>query len=203
MNYTEHSSILGAPAITPVRVAEHILARPHGEYTAHDVRSIVREYALQAGAVGLDPCLAIAQMLHETGNLTSFWAARPQRNPAGIGVNGEKRAKAPASRDGWAFNTQRRVWERGVSFASWDKDAIPAHLGRLLAYALPKGAESDVQAEAIERALQYRSLPLAMRGSAPTLRQLGRAHNPTGQGWASPGTVYGARIAALANHIAT
>lgn len=44
-------------------------------------------------------------------------------------------------------------------------------------------------------------LPDALRGSAPTLRQLGRAHNPTGQGWASPGTDYGAKIAAIARRI--
>jgi hypothetical protein len=162
----------------------------------------VWEYALQAGAVGLDPYLAIAQMIHETGNLTSFWAARPQRNPAGIGVNGQKQSEPPADRANWAFNTQRSQWERGVSFASWQNDAIPAHVGRLLAYFLPKGAENDIQRAVIERGLRYRALPDTMRGSASILRQLGKAHNPTGQGWASPGSDYGAKIAAVANRIA-
>jgi hypothetical protein len=161
----------------------------------------VRAYFAQCLPLGLDPVLAVAQMLHETGNLTSFWAARPQRNPAGIGVNGEKQAAEPADRAGWAYNTQRRQWERGVSFTSWVNDATPAHLGRLLAYALPVDVETRAQAAAIQRALTYRPLPPMMRGSAPTLKQLGRAHNPTGQGWASPGTDYGARIAAVANRI--
>jgi hypothetical protein len=57
------------------------------------------------------------------------------------------------------------------------------------------------QLSLIARALGYRALPTAMRGSAPTLKQLGKVHNPTGQGWASPGTDYGRRIATIATQI--
>ncbi|MEN9937652.1 MAG: hypothetical protein RLZZ387_4231 [Chloroflexota bacterium] len=209
--FTEESSIFGGgqgfaldqPASTSQeQVCAYILRRPHGEYTEDDIRTvIVPAYFSQCEAVGIQPVLAIAQMIHETGNLTSFWAARPQRNPAGIGVNGQKQPTEPADKTNWAFNTQRGQWEYGVSFASWQNDAIPAHIGRLLAYFLPKGAESDVQRTAIERGLRYRALQDKMRGSARTLRQIGRAHNPTGQGWASPGTDYGARIAATASRI--
>jgi hypothetical protein len=213
--FSEESSIFGSEpaeltfvvgpsdAVGQEQVCAFILARDHGAYSEHDIRNvIVPAYYAACTPVGIDPVLAIAQMIHETGNLTSFWAARPQRNPAGIGVNGQKQATEPADRANWAFNTQRGQWERGVSFASWDKDAIPAHVGRLLAYFLPKGAENDVQRAAIERGLRYRPLPDVMRGSARTLRQLGKAHNPAGQGWASPGTDYGAKIAAIANRIA-
>jgi hypothetical protein len=200
--YTAESSIFNPTSADQARVCVYILARDHGEYTEHDLRSaIVPAYYAACEPVGVDPVLAIAQMIHETGNLTSFWAARPQRNPAGIGVNGQKRPDEPADRTNWAFNTQRGQWEFGVSFATWQNDAIPAHIGRLLAYFLPRGAESDAQRALIERGLRYRPLPDRMRGSATVLRQLGKAHNPTGQGWASPGTDYGARIAATANRI--
>jgi hypothetical protein len=202
--YTDQSPLLGAPAtIVPTRIAGAICARPHGAYTDHDVTTIVWAYVNQAAVLGLDPVLAIAQMIHETGNLASFWAARPQRNPAGIGVNGDAMRFTDANPNPreWAYNTERQQWERGVSFATWVQDAIPAHLGRLLAYALPLDQGTGVQRQAIARALTYRPLPDRMRGSAPRLRQLGRVHNPTGQGWASPGLAYGARIAAVANHL--
>lgn len=213
--FTEDSSIFSAAALTIApgfavaqasagqeQVCAAILAREHGAYTEQDIRGvIVPAYYATCEPVGVDPLLPIAQMIHETGNLTSFWSARPQRNPAGIGVNGKKQAEAPADRTNWAFNTQRGQWEQGVSFATWQDDAIPAHVGRLLAYFLAPGAESDAQRALIERALRYRTLPPHMRGSAHSLRQLGKAHNPTGQGWASPGTDYGARVAATANRI--
>ena len=35
----------------------------------------------------------------------------------------------------------------------------------------------------------------------PTLRLLGAEHNPTGTGWAAPGTHYGQRIAEIARAI--
>jgi hypothetical protein len=197
------SFVVGGGGVSQAQVCAYILGRAHGEYTEEDIRNaIVPAYYAACEPVGIDPVIPIAQMIHETGNLTSFWAARPQRNPAGIGVNGQKQSEPPADRANWAFNTQRGQWERGVSFASWQNDAIPAHVGRLLAYFLPKGAENDIQRAVIERGLRYRALPDTMRGSASILRQLGKAHNPTGQGWSSPGSDYGARIAAVANRIA-
>lgn len=217
--FTEFSPILGPPSASFDQVVAYILARSHGEYSDHAIRNIIAPTYYQiCFDVHVDPTLAVAQMIHETGNLTSFWASRPQRNPAGIGVNGLKRAAEAAgewappdpgnpqrrvqtTQGEWAFNTQRQQWEVGLSFASWQDDSIPAQVGRLLAYALPRGAENAAQRTLIERALRYRMLPNQMRGSAPLLRALGRAHNPTGQGWASPGTDYGARIAAIAEQI--
>lgn len=202
--FSENTPILGRPTASVAQIAAFILARPHGEYTTHDIEAvIVPVYWQLCTEVGIDPTVAVAQMIHETGNLTSFWAARPQRNPAGIGVTGQKQTTPPSDTNVWAFNPQRQQWEAGVSFATWEHDAIPAHVGRLLAYALPIGAENPVQRAAIERALRYRALPARMRGSAPILKQLGRVHNPTGQGWASPGIDYGAKIAAIATRIVT
>jgi hypothetical protein len=201
--YDENSPILGSSPVGAERVASVILSRPAGEYTEKDIRTvIVPAYFRICGEVGVNPVLAIAQMIHETGNLTSFWAARPRRNPAGIGVNGQTRPEQPPEVAGWAFDPQLNLWRFGVAFATWEGDAIPAHIGRLLAYTLPKGAETPAQAAAIARGLSYRPLPENMRGSAQVLKQLGKAHNPTGQGWAAPGTEYGRKIAEIASRMA-
>lgn len=199
---SENTPILSPASASFEQIATYILSRPCGEYTANDIRNVILPtYYQLCVEVGIDPTLAVAQMIHETGNLSSFWATRPQRNPAGIGVNGKFQADKPADSTNWAFNTQRQRWEFGLSFATWKDDSIPAHVGRLLAYVLPIGSENEAQRALIARALRYRGLPDRMRGSAPTLKPLGRAHNPTGSGWASPGTDYGAKIAAIAERI--
>jgi hypothetical protein len=200
--YTEDSPLLALPSASPEHAVAYILSRPHDNYSDDDIRTtIVPAYFALCTGVGIDPILAVAQMIHETGNLTSFWSARPQRNPAGIGVNGRKQAERPADTDGWSFNTQREMWEMGLSFPSWKDDAIPAHVGRLLAYVLLKGAENAAQQELIGRAMVYRGLPDKLRGTAPMLKALGKVHNPAGDGWASPGADYGAKIAAVARQI--
>lgn len=201
--YTADSPLLAPAAVTTEQALACIVAQPHGSYTDDDIYAIVSGYFALCAIVGVDPALAIAQVIHETGNLTSFWSARPQRNPAGIGVNGRRQPQRPVSAADWAFNTQRQSWEMGMSFASWKDDSIPAHVGRLLAYALPQGAGSPAQLALIARALAYRALPDKLRGSAPTLKPLGKAHNPIGDGWASPGADYGAKIAAVAQRIAS
>jgi len=200
---TEASPICAAPSAQPAQAVAYIQGRPHGQYTDQDIANvIVPTYFTICTSVGIDPILALAQMIHETNNLDSFWAARPQRNPAGIGVVGRRQTDRPADTASWAFNIQRQQWETGLSFASWQNDSIPAHVGRLLAYAGPSGSETPAKSELIARALTYRALPQKMRGTAPNLKQLGKAHNPAGNGWASPGTDYGAKIAAIAQKIA-
>lgn len=199
---TEDSPICAAPSAQPEQAVAYIRGRPHGEYTDQDIANvIVPTYYTVCMSVGIDPVLALAQMIHETNNLASFWAARPQRNPAGIGVVGRHQATPPANTTGWGFNSQRQQWEAGLSFASWQNDSIPAHVGRLLAYAVPSSAETPAQHDLIARALSYRPLPQKLRGTAPALKQLGKAHNPAGDGWASPGTDYGAKVAAIAQQI--
>jgi hypothetical protein len=199
---SEDSPICAAPSARPEQVVAYVCGRPHGEYTDYDVASaIIPAYFTICTSVGIDPILALAQMIHETNNLASFWAARPQRNPAGIGVVGRRQAQPPADTANWAFNTQRQQWEAGLSFNSWQNDSIPAHVGRLLAYAVSPGSETPAQRDLIARALSYRPLPQKLRGTALSLKQLGKAHNPAGDGWASPGTDYGAKIAAIAQKI--
>ena len=79
------------------------------------------------------------------------------------------------------------MWEKGLSFSSWEDEAVPAHIGRLLAYALTDEQANPAQKAMIEKALAYRPLPAHLRGVAATVVGLnGR--------WAFPGTTYGQRI---------
>ena len=171
---TPDSPLLAA-ARTPAERAEHyLLARPHGEYSDSDVRTIIGLYYTTAAAVGLDPLLAVAQMVEETGHLTSFWSQRPRRNLAGIGVTGEPGV--------------------GLSFPDL-KTAIRAHAGRLLAYSLPSGTGSQAQIELIKEALTVRPLPQQLRGAAPTLKGLAGT-------WAQD-PQYAVKLARVANEIRT
>jgi hypothetical protein len=183
-------TILAAPRATAEHCIRYLLARPHGAYSEHDITNvIVPAYFRVASSVGVDPALLVAQLIHETGGLTSWWSQRPRRNPAGIGVTGAKSAHKPAS-GAWQYDPRVNLWREGIAFADWEKDAVPAHVGRMLAYALPAGQGTDVQRALIAKALSYRPLPAAYRGAAPTLAGLvGR--------WAVPGTEYPAKIAAL------
>jgi hypothetical protein len=156
--------------------------------------------------------MAIAQAIHETSErdpatdkwrpLSSWWAQRPRRNPAGLGVTGQMRATQPVDVKAWQQDTrpQPPVWRAGLAFDSWDISSR-AHIGRLLAYSVPAGAETPAQIELINFALAFRPLPTNLRGTAPTAKMLGARFNPTGRGWATPGTNYGEKIAQVAQEI--
>jgi hypothetical protein len=148
---TPSSTILGAPRTTRQQIRVALLGRDHHDYTDRQVRKIGNLYVDVATSVGIDPLVAVAQMVLETGNLTSFWSQPPRRNPAGIGVTGEKGV--------------------GLSFKSW-RQAVRAHVGRLLAYAVPAGQETPAQRELVDMALDVRPLPDQKRGIAPTLQGL-------------------------------
>lgn len=174
----------------------HAWLTSHGTpYTAYDVGVIVAAYRSIGEQVGMDWFMALAQMAHETGSLTSFWSQRPQRNPAGIGVDGSAVEGSPddppPEATGWAYNTQRNRWEKGLSFPSWANDSVPAHLGRLLAYALRDEWANDAQYQLIQQALSWRGLPADKRGVSQTYVGLNGK-------WAVPGTSYGQTIIAMA-----
>ncbi|KAB8140190.1 hypothetical protein F8S13_24515 [Chloroflexia bacterium SDU3-3] len=194
MPYTIESHILGPNHASQEQCARFISARPHGDYTEYDIRRvIVPAYFRIAQSVGLDPVIAIAQLIHETGNLTSWWAQRPRRNPAGIGVTGQQSVRRPPS-GSWVWNENTNRWHEGVAFTTWDKDAIPAHVGRLLAYALRDEQASPAQSRLITQALTFRPLS-RYRGEARLLQNLnGR--------WAVPGATYADKLAAVASTIA-
>jgi flagellum-specific peptidoglycan hydrolase FlgJ len=166
------TQLLRSPGTTQKALTERIIARDHGSYSHAEIREIVKKYVETAKEVGLDPLLVVSQMLLETGNLTSFWSQPPRRNPAGIGVTGEP--------------------GKGVSFASWDK-AIRAHVGRLLAYAIPEGEETPAQRKLVKEALAVRPLPSNRRGCAPKLSGLAGT-------WATD-KKYAQKISRLANEI--
>lgn len=103
-------------------------------YTAYDMKTIVKEYYRICMEVGLDAALLVAQMMHETGSLTSWWSARPRRNPAGIGVTGEIKPYNPSVLYGPDWQRDGSVIRKGYAFTSWNV-AIQAHIGHLLTYA--------------------------------------------------------------------
>ncbi|GAB4208236.1 MAG: glucosaminidase domain-containing protein [Roseiflexaceae bacterium] len=186
--------IVGLPTGLAEQAHAWLIARAAAEYTAYDTWAIINAYQQIGDSVELDWFMAIAQMCHETGSMTSWWAARPRRNPAGIGVTGRIQVGTPDAPPGPAWAWDGSVWREGVSFASWVEHGIPAHLGRLLAYALRDDQASPAQFALIQRALAVRPLPLYLRGSSPTYISLnGR--------WAVPGTSYGQRIIDLARRM--
>lgn len=193
MPYTPDSPLI--PSATPVdaeRVAaawvRYCVRTPN--YSPADLRLIGSFYATVCGTVGLDVWLVLGQVAHESGKLTSWWSARPRRNPAGIGVNGVRVPGLPrrAPAGPWAWNGY--LWARGYSFARWAPDAVETHCGLLLRYAVTPGAETQAQAALINRAIA--KAPRRVWGVAPTLRGLGGT-------WAWPGVGYAAKVATHAN----
>jgi hypothetical protein len=208
---TADTTLLSPPRASAEQAVAYIVRRG-SVYTPEDIATIVGYYWRYSMPVGIDPLLAIAQCIHETSELdpatgkwrplSTWWAQRPNRNPAGLGVTGEESNSQPADTAGWVEDTrtQPSVWRKGLAFASWDESSR-AHIGRLLAYALPEGRENQVQGELISFSLAKRPLARNLRGTAPTLKPLGAKFNPTGQGWAYPGDNYGNKIAELAQAI--
>src|SRR4051794_14152901 len=82
--------LMGAPLLGPASgSAEQAIAwLAARDIYNNDIVRIVNLYQRIGEKVGLDWFLAIAQMAHETGSLTSWWSQPPRRNPAGIGVTG-------------------------------------------------------------------------------------------------------------------
>jgi hypothetical protein len=208
---TADSELLHPPRGEPQQAINFTLARG-SIYNEHDIEVIVGHYWRYAPSVGIDPVVAFAQCVHETSErdpatgrwrpMSTWWAERPRRNPAGLGVTGEETHTPQADTRAWQQDTRvdPPLWRAGLAFESWDV-CVRAQLGRLIAYALPEGAETPEQREMMDFALSFRPLSPRMRGTAPTLRQLGARHNPTGHGWATPGDRYGEKIAEIANAI--
>ncbi len=185
----DSSGALFAPeSASKERASEYITIRQHGEYTSVDITTIITAYYAYAKLVGLDAALLVAQMIHETGCLTSWWAARPRRNPAGLGVTGQTTRIQPAG--AWAFDPVLRYWKKGYSFPTW-QDAIRAHVGHILCYALADHEMNTVQLAMSSASPRKANLPTSYRGCAKNIRDLNGK-------WAVPGTTYGQRIIAIA-----
>lgn len=174
---TQNTTLLAPARVNLDRLVRYYANREAGEYTPEDVRVILGHYVTLGESIGLDPLVSVAQLSLESGHLGSWWSQRPRRNPAGIGVTG---ATLP---DGTPA---------GVSFPSWIH-ATRAHVGRLLAYALPYDTGTPEQRRLKAEALAWRPLAPALQGRAPTLKGLERA-------WAAD-RVYAAKLAKIANNI--
>ncbi|HNP72285.1 MAG TPA: N-acetylmuramoyl-L-alanine amidase [Kouleothrix sp.] len=189
---TRDAALLSAPRCTQAQALAYLTQRATGEYTRADLAlSILPAYWSTCATVGIDPCLAVAQMILETGNLTSWWAQRPRRNPAGIGVTSVTSAIRPI---GGSWAQDGPIWREGVSFADWANGSVPAHVGRLLAYATAPADRTPAQRDLVRRAMTARPLANALHGAAPTLAGLdGR--------WAVPGVGYGLTIVQIAEDV--
>ena len=193
---TRDTAIMGESLCTLSQATEY-LSKASGWYTKDELNNIILKAYFDEGKItGVNPCLAIAQMVHETGFLTSWWSNRPRRNPAGIGVTGQTSSTQPKPEDSsmWAYNTSTQMWHKGMSFVDFDKTAVPAHMARLLGYAINPVSRTPEQQKYINLHTKGRPLPDRVNGCAPTLAGLEGT-------WAFPGKGYADKIANHANAI--
>jgi hypothetical protein len=122
---------------------------PAHEYF-NDVELILGYYWSYAPPVGVDPFLAACQCIFETDSLTSKLASRAGgRNPAGLGAR----------------------QEGALTFDSWE-NAVQAHIGQLLAFALTDGEANEAQKVMMAKNPRHGRIPTELRGSAKTLAGL-------------------------------
>lgn len=189
--YTDKSPLLSIPDSTVDKAISAIVKRDNGEYTDYDVSVICNHYWRIASSVGLNPVLMIAQCLHETAALSSWWAARPRRNPAGIGVTGVTQPHEPTDKSLWAWNEKTGLWHKGLSFPTWEQ-GITVHCAHLLCYVLADKEMTCEQLAFSEKSPRKKALPASYRGAAKQLNGLNGK-------WAVPGRTYAAQIAKLSN----
>lgn len=147
---TADSPLLGPPSGRRDQAVAFVRSQlPAASEYQKDIETILDYYWVYAPGVGLDPFLAACQCIFETGGLTSGWAARPKRNPAGLGVR----------------------QEGGLSFASWDA-AVQAHIGQLLAFALRDDEANEAQRQMMQRNPRHAKIKPELRGAARTLAGL-------------------------------
>lgn len=192
-------SLIVAPAMgTPELAAKYLtLRKTDPSYSAADHKIIATYYYNYGEAVGINPLMAFAQMIHETGGLTSWWSLRPRRNPAGIGVTGEtSRSRIrPPSGPGldWQADDISKLWKKGFAFTDWQL-AVKAHLGHLIVYAVNPGMQSPTQRAMVAFDPRAVVMPLAYKGTS-------RVWNDLEGKWAVPGNNYSNAIANIASGI--
>lgn len=170
---------------------DYILRRNHGEYTQWDIQHKIL-YVYFHYSASIDPVMLVAQMIHETGNLTSWWSARPRRNPAGIGVTGRIASRHINPAGKWAIHPDGYKHE-GNSYLDWT-NGIWCHIGRVLCYRFKRSGGTAQQRWLMDEAHRDRPFPLAFQGRHHTWEDLnGR--------WAVPGTTYAQSIARIAEEI--
>lgn len=187
--YTAYSPLINTPIVDARAVAEKIATHKSPNYTPDDLRLIVGYYSKYGAQTGVDWIYALSQSIHETGWFSSWWSARPRRNPAGIGVSGQTSTTRPKDPQNWVF--YKGVYRRGQSFESWDI-AVQHHLARLLCYALRDDELNDQQKKFIT--LIDTSRLAKIRGCARQAIGLNGV-------WAVPGLGYSQKLADIANSL--
>ena len=191
--YTHRSLTLATPQIDAQKLIEYLVHKhTYVNYTHEDIRLILTYYVTYGKQVGVDYVFAIAQMIHETGWTDSWWAARPRRNPAGIGVTGQTTTKNPNDDARWAKSGN--VWRKGRSFASWDI-GVQQHIARLLLY-----ARTDEQMTPEQRTFAAICLDQHRLEHIRGVANKWVGFNGT---WAVPGTTYSQKLATIANSFVT
>lgn len=187
-NYSENSKLVGYKPLNIDRILQH-LSRAFVYYNAIDWRNILMAYDNAAKTGNIDPYIVVAQMLKETDWGRSWWAMRPRRNPAGLGVTGETTMEIPKNLKEWALRNDGS-YVRGYSFPSWEVSAM-AHIGHLLGYIYQEEALTSAQRSLTD--VDPRRDAILTRGDVKTLQDLDKKWNTT-EG-------YGKSIAAIANAI--
>lgn len=189
--------LLGKATGTEAQCVDFIMRHNHGEYNLHDVKNII-VYTYFKYNEGINPVMLVSQMIHETGNLTSWWSARPRRNPAGIGVTGDTASPVKPQQllnppKGWTIDTERGIWKQGISYPTW-MQGIWSHIGRVLCYRFTVSSGTDSQQELMRMSTDDRKFPAIWRGKFNNWEDLnGR--------WAVPGLTYAQQIQRIARSI--
>lgn len=187
------SPLLSAPHGTPAQGAAYLARRGTDKsYTKQDQWTIATLYWSIGISAGIDPVMAFAQMVHETGGLTSWWSLRPNRNPAGLGVTGETNRSRSRPGPDWQYDLNKALWKRGHAFDSWDI-AVRAHVGHLCIYAVAPGKLNEAQSRLIVFDPRASQVPAHYRGLTTWKDLEGK--------WAVPGDGYADKIAAIANSV--
>ena len=160
-------------------------------YNSNDWRTILRGYDKVCIAANINPYILVAQMAKETDWGRSWWAQRPRRNPAGIGVTGETSQEKSVNEDAWSFDSNRNLWKKGYSFRSWEI-ASSAHAGHMLAYMYTDDELTEAQQVLVASDPRARFIPKVYRGAVLILNDLDGK-------WSVPGIGYGNSIATIAN----
>ena len=200
--YTVDTTFFGLPSAPKNVIIQNVLGRPHGAYNNEQIADIIDSYWVYATSGALDPVPIIAHAVLASDNFSSFWAAVPQRNPGRFGVNGQVLPDEPASPADWAHNEAQGRWERGLTFSTWGDDAIPFHVGIIMAYILPPRTGSISQRIIAEQALDRLPIPREIRGKARTIGQLSAPGLATTAGLVGGAKALGRSWAATAQRLA-
>jgi hypothetical protein len=149
---------------------------PTAVYPRAEAAHLAALYWQYAPLVGLDPAVAWAQLMLETGRidppsagLASWWCLPGRWNFAGIGVTS---ATALARPNTGVWQQDGAIWREGIAFSSATQ-GVMAHIGRLIAYAMPPTQYTPAQAWAVGIALDWRLLPARYHGAAGTIEEFG------------------------------